>query len=233
MAPQSVHMVVRKDLFKQKSSAFVSFSNDTADTAVHGYLAMLDGAVFDGNILTCQLALPPSCLEKSWQVFSTFVVWLFGIQVLGSFWPSYFGPQLLDSYKVCVETSSVGGPSVLVVPFVFSKQILSRQAATNCSTRTSLEKAKSFLEFLRGTVNTLKAPWILNVYFVVNGHLGHLRVNGGHLDGALGGGLWEHVESLVQGWSVGRALGEDSGLNLFILKSLFYIPPPGKHPTCK
>ena len=52
-----------------------------------------------------------------------------------------------------METSSVGGPSVLVVLFVFSKQILFRQAATDCSTRTSLEKAKSFLEFLRGTEN--------------------------------------------------------------------------------
>lgn len=79
--PQSGH-IVRKDLFKQKSSAFVSFSDDTADTAVHGYLGMLDGAVFDGNTLTGQLALP-RCLDKSWQVFSTFVVWLFlGFQFL-------------------------------------------------------------------------------------------------------------------------------------------------------
>ena len=68
--------IVRKDLFKQKSSAFVSFSDDAADTAVHGYLGMLDGAVFDGNTLTGQLALS-RCLDNSWQVFSTFAVWLF------------------------------------------------------------------------------------------------------------------------------------------------------------
>ena len=31
-------------------------------------------AQFDGYRLSCQIALPPKCVDKSWQVFSTFVV---------------------------------------------------------------------------------------------------------------------------------------------------------------
>jgi len=100
--PQSGH-IVRKDLFKQKSSAFVSFSDDTADTAVHGYLGMLDGAVFDGNTLTGQLALP-RCLDKSWQVFSTFVVWLFlGFQFLVVFDLVFFGTSVSLSYWIPIR----------------------------------------------------------------------------------------------------------------------------------
>lgn len=58
MSPQSVH-VVRKDLYKERSSAFVNFGDDTQDSAVQQFLAQLDGAQFDGYRLSCQIALPP------------------------------------------------------------------------------------------------------------------------------------------------------------------------------
>ncbi len=93
--PQALH-VVRRDLFKEKSSCFLAFCD--GDDVDH-FCGLLHGVQYRGYTLECQWA-KERCLDKSWQVFFYFC----GLAFLGfSSWLfltlSFYGPQLLDSYK--------------------------------------------------------------------------------------------------------------------------------------
>ena len=60
LQPQSLNMV-RKDLYKEKASCFISFTDEVPEDMVTQYLGFLDGAVFDGRQLECIVAGPPKC----------------------------------------------------------------------------------------------------------------------------------------------------------------------------